>query len=989
MGSSPRLAVAVAALLTFACPSPGGSDGGDDGGGGGAGGSGGGGGPCVPNAPCVPANPCNEGLQLCVVIAQCGDTGRPLPLGTPCGPGFVCDAPGHCSGSVTLRKVGGDGQQVMPLQPFPAPLVVELVDQNGAAVAGQRIDFTPGQGTVLSAAAATTDAAGRVSISARSGLRAPAVRASGPMNTSVTFSLTQAIDAGVVFDLVGEDRDAGRDGDGLLGPLGHVGEVRGLAWDVFGEALYFADDCAVRLLDRDGFLSTVAGDGTCGNTGDGAAATSARLDRPTGLAYDFLGNRLFIADTNNDRVRVLSFDGGTLDTFAGGGTATGPDWGDDGGARQAVLSRPGWLALDTGARTLFIADTGHDRVRRVDLTTGAVSTVLAPSPSCARTAAFQGCGGELGCSLLWLGSASSGNLFVAGNLCGSRIGGPAPGVLRLDPYGVLVEIVGRSGGARFGEGEGRSLGFAAPPLISGSGTRVAMADPAGSRVWSVDANTGRVSAVLGDGVAGTAGTYVAGTSARVGRPSGLAVQREGSLVVADADGHSVRKLQTVAALPSALTLTRVPAATEATWPMQAGAVPFRATATIGSTPVSGLTIDWLPAVTNSPCRGVPLSSQTDASGTASTLGRAGADSCDLAAWVKSWPPFTPVTGYAKTVNPLPAGTIATWVNERGLATESGLPDLGVVATLPAPRGISSGFFTSGCAVRWIDSRGWVKNVAGDPLSCGFSGDGAQAATALLNNPGSVALLGGSLLLIADSGNDRIRQVDLTTGIISTRAGGGTGSPAADGDGLPATQAILSRPEHLAVSGSDLYIADNGHNRIRRVDLNTGTIQAFLGPTSCNGKQIAFAGCTGARSCAMASSGFGIYLAATICGSSPAGTTTGIIDVSGSGTLFHVAGRAGGSTADGTLATQLGLSGDLALCGSPGVLFAETSGHRLRRIDSFSGTVSTVAGTGAAGFSGDYGPATSAQLSSPGGVECWGVGAFIADTGNNAIRYVRF
>ena len=171
--------------------------------------------------------------------------------------------------------------------------------------------------------------------------------------------------------------------------------------------------------------------------------------------------------------------------------------------------------------------------------------------------------------------------------------------------------------------------------------------------------------------------------------------------------------------------------------------------------------------------------------------------------------------------------------------------------------------------------------------------------------------------------------------------------------------------------------------------STGTISALVSPTSCNGKTAAFVGCTGPRSCAMAETGVDIYLAATICGSGPGGTTSGIIRLSGS-TAAHVAGRVGGATTDGTLAPQLGLQGDLALFNAFDLYFTDGSSHRVRKIDTFSRAVTTVAGSGTAGFSGDYGPALSARLNAPEGL--WvsqGRGMLVADTANNAVRWVSF
>ncbi|MBU2008401.1 MAG: hypothetical protein KJ624_00905 [Chloroflexi bacterium] len=118
--------------------------------------------------------------------------------------------------------------------------------------------------------------------------------------------------------------------------------------------------------------------------------------------------------------------------------------------------------------------------------------------------------------------------------------------------------------------------------------------------------------------------------------------------------------------------------------------------------------------------------------------------------------------------------------------------------------------------------GNIVTVAGSPLPIG---DGGPATAAQLSGPVGLALDSGSLY-IADGGNNRVRRVDLATGTITTFAG--TGEGGYGGDGGPATAAQLSSPRGLAVDSGNLYVADSGNNRIRRVDLATGTITTFAG-----------------------------------------------------------------------------------------------------------------------------------------------------------------
>lgn len=162
-------------------------------------------------------------------------------------------------------------------------------------------------------------------------------------------------------------------GDGKPGVNAVLSQPRGLALDSLGD-LFIADtgDNRVRMLDlRTGIISTVAGDGDLGWSGDGHPAGTAELSAPEGLALDAQGD-LFIADAGNERIRKVS--NGLITTLAGDGTSGFS--GDGGAATKAQLSLPLGLAVDSRGN-LYIADSGNNRVRKVDL--GGVITTVAGS----------------------------------------------------------------------------------------------------------------------------------------------------------------------------------------------------------------------------------------------------------------------------------------------------------------------------------------------------------------------------------------------------------------------------------------------------------------------------------------------------------------------------------------------------------------------------------------------------------------------------------
>jgi sugar lactone lactonase YvrE len=162
------------------------------------------------------------------------------------------------------------------------------------------------------------------------------------------------------------------------------------------------------------------------------------------------------------------------------------------------------------------------------------------------------------------------------------------------------------------------------------------------------------------------------------------------------------------------------------------------------------------------------------------------------------------------------------------------PDTAVAleTTLDTPTGVATSagviYFTERGAhrVRRLDADGTLVTVAGTGLP-GFLGDGGPALQARLTEPAGLALAAG-VLYIADSGNHRIRALDLASSTIATIAGAGT--PGFGGDGGPATDALLQAPTALAVSETlgTLYVADTGNHRVRAVNLRTGRIETFAG-----------------------------------------------------------------------------------------------------------------------------------------------------------------
>jgi sugar lactone lactonase YvrE len=280
----------------------------------------------------------------------------------------------------------------------------------------------------------------------------------------------------------------------------------------------------------------------------------------------------------------------------------------------------------------------------------------------------------------------------------------------------------------------------------------------------------------------------------------------------------------------------------------------------------------------------------------------------------------------------------------------------------------------------------IVTVAGTGTA-GFSGDGGPARQAQLNEPYGIVIGPGGELFVADRLNRRVRRVDPRNGTITTVAG--NGSKVFGGDGGPGVAAGLVEPNGVALSrdGRILFIADVAGHRIRRLDLASGTITTFAGTGRArhdgDGGPPERASLFGARAVDVGPDG-SVYVLER------EGNTLRVVRPQ-TGTIATIAGTgAKGYSGDGGPAESATFNGpkELAVDAAGNVWIVDTENHAIRFLDTATHRIRTVAGTGQKGGDGDGGPATRARLDRPHGVAVAPDGSFwIGDTHNHRIRYV--
>lgn len=318
----------------------------------------------------------------------------------------------------------------------------------------------------------------------------------------------------------------GFSGDGGPGKSAQIFPFN-VSTDAFGNVYILdAGNHRVRKVDPNGQITTIAGNGTSGNSGDGGAATSAQLVSPNGVAVDVSGN-IYITDYINSNIRKVNVSG-IISTIAGTGTAGFS--GDGGLATLAQIYRPIGIAIDA-ASNIYFADCGNTRIRKIDAS-GIISTIAGTG-----TFGYSGDGGLATLAKLNspYGVAIDGlyNIYIS-DFLNSRI-------RKINSSGIISTIAGTGINGYSGENAVATLAQINGPnsiALDLSGN-IYFSESPNSRIRKIN-NLGIITTIAGNGINGYFGDNGLATSAQINGPSGVAIDFSNNVYFSDNNNYRVR-----------------------------------------------------------------------------------------------------------------------------------------------------------------------------------------------------------------------------------------------------------------------------------------------------------------------------------------------------------------------------------------------------------------------------------------------------------------
>jgi len=526
---------------------------------------------------------------------------------------------------------------------------------------------------------------------------------------------------------------AGYTGDGGPAISATFNQPFVVTYDVPGN-LYITDigNCVVRFVNTSGIINTYAGNGVCGYGGDNGPATSANLNFPRGIVTDSHGN-LYISDTDNFRVRMVAAISKKITTFAGNGVDGFS--GDGGPATSAEIGAPRALAFRNN--TLYIGRAGKQRVRTVPLSTRIINTYAGSN--------F----GYDGDGLPLLSSQFAGMNGITFDLSGVLLvvdGGN--GRVRKAAGGVMKTVAG----GYIGDTKPANLASLVFPeaIAFDKSGNYYIVESDGNRVRKVS-GTGTITTIAGTGVSGYSGDGGPGTAAQLWFPVGVAVDSSGNVFVADQFGFVIREIDTLGNINT-----------------------FSADANFGG--IETMVVD-----------------------SANNLYAADTGACVI--WKIT-----------------PAAVVTAVAGVDGTCGYNGDNISATTAYLNNPFGVAldarGNLYiadSNSNRIRRVATNGMITTVVGDG-TCGFSGDGGLGTSAEVCFPEAVAVTGTGAVYLADTINLRIRK--LAGGTINTYAG--TGISGFNGDGA-ALSVNFDDPVALTLNSTGtLFMVDDVTERVRKI-----------------------------------------------------------------------------------------------------------------------------------------------------------------------------
>lgn len=770
----------------------------------------------------------------------------------------------------------------------------------------------------------------------------------------------------------------------------NVNRPQSTAVDAMGN-VYMCDQWAavIRKIDVNGIISRVAGTGVHGYNGDGIEATSARLNNPCSIIFDNDGN-LIVSDHENQRIRKIDMITGIITTIAGNGVAGFSAENIPG--ITAEIAYPWQLAKDASGN-IYFTENQNFRIRKLDIN-GYISTIA--------------------------GTGIQGN-DVSGNALSANLS---------TITGIAINNAGE----------------------------IYFSDPLNNKVCKIDLS-GNINLIAGTGVGGYNGDNIPAITAELWNPYFIAIDPNQDLIISDFSAGRLRKV-------SGGIITSI-AGASANFQYSEGGMAD--TSFIGS--VQGISYDANGNLYFADYLGARVR-RIGANGILNTIAGTGVagNSGDysfgaLALTAKLNAPYDVVVDSLNNIyftdrdnhriRKINAqGEIST-IAGTGNPGYTGDNGLAINAELFYPSGLyldANGnlFFADwqNNVIRKIDVNGIITTVAGNGGAWGYNGDNIAALSASLGQPTGLTFDNNGDMIIADNQNNRIRKVNMTTGIITTIAG--TGVQGFNGNGGSALAAELYFPKQVRVDASNnIYFTDAGNNVIRVID-NAGNINSYVGSGI-----VGYAGDGGPaenaelrfpRGMTVDSNGNLFFTdnlnhcvrkvdnilnnittyagTATINGDQGYATLADIygplqitVDAAGNiytgtfdsrirkitpaGIITTIAGTGvNNSSGDGGLAINAEIINPYAIAVDPtgsNIYFSETATvdgggneySRIRKINVASGIISTICGgQNVTGFSGDGGPAIDAQVSQPAGLTFDNLGnLYFSDMWNNRIRKI--